>query len=974
MKIKTKKIALLTMLFASSAFILGGSLGYKVVAEEAPSPTEVRMENLWKSDGSSVITPGENLPDYVYVEDETKTQVTTAMKVECKLGGSQITYKNPVNISELTRESTFIEMAITTSIRGEYDYGGLVVRMTDTEDENNYVEWEIYDGMGGYAQTYVKISTPLLAPAGFFNGGMNSNGSRLFTSPFCGYAHLNGWNAPNPIANGAHDDYTYPVTFAFDGERYVCYAGNYNEQFGEGRLMGYEYVRNLKEPSEDVNGNVFEGFSADTVYISVGAKNIVGGSAVYYITKFMGLDMTGAVVNDDVAPILQTEVSEENLTAVVNRPYPLAKAKAIDVVDGEIENVKVEIVDGSGKATEVKGDFVTLTEAGKYTLRYSVKDAANNEKKLEYPLSCVMSASPIAIDLEEAFSEKYFVGQTITTPTPVLSGGDGALSYAVTARKISSNDVIAVKDNQFVPMTAGEYCVSYTVTDYIGTTKVLDKFITVETSVKPIYDSFPILPDTLIAGREVQFPEMKAYDYTGTDKVYGKKAIVEIYVSEIKDEKGELIKNSLYTPKLSGNQTKKTIYVTYKTYCEGSAEYDEKTYEVNVVKLNQLTDAFKKSESITTELKDSYIEFASQEEGATFEYVTAVSSRSSTIQLTIPQDKSNFKQLQIVLTDSASPTKTLTLELARAKVDGKTSVTLNGEEGVMDGPFVKADGKDELCLRFSKGGDIIYDFNDNRILTIKKFDDGSTFNGFPSTRMYVKFVFKGVSGDSAVELSRLGMQMIAAQFDGAGKPIPYKDSTSPEIILNGEVPQTAERYQKITIPTAQAYDGIDPHTKCFVSLEFEGVNGARRSIYSNIACENAELFVFTNDYGEYRLSYTATDGDGNRAATQYFSIRVADANAPTISLVDEIEQPLSVGDKLIIPKAIVLDGETNTSLNVVLIGYDGYMRAVNKIIDLNGKEDFEQITMSGTGVYILRYIAHDESYNYTVLDYVITVE
>ncbi len=977
MKIGTKKIAIGTLLGLMSFAVVGGSLRYISFAEggEGPSATEVRMESLWESDGMSTIAPGEALPDWIYVEDSNKTQVSTAMKVECKLGGSQITYKNPVDISELRREEAFIEIAVAPSIRGEYDYGGLVVRMTDTEDVNNYIEWEFSDNMVAYSQVYAKVSTSTIAAGGGRGTPVAATGARVNMAPFNGIAHMNAWNSENPYANGAHGDYTYPLAFSFDGERYVCYAENYSAHVGNGLTKGYQYIRNLKNATEDANGNIFEGFAADTVYISVGAKNIVGGSAVYYVTKFMGLDMTGEVVDDEAAPILQTEIVEENLTAVVNRPYPIASARAMDVVDGGIESVKVEIIDSEGVIAEVEGSSYTLTKAGNYTLRYSAQDSKGNVKKIEYPLNCVMVAPTIQIDFEEDLAESSFIGQTIAIPNPIVSGGAGTLTYEISVQRTAEGAPTVIEDNRFVPLLAGEYQISYTVTDYLGTRKTVNKFIDVETPTKPIYDSFPILPEIFIAGKLVKFPQMQAYDYTSADKVEGKKAIVEVYVSEVENELGTLNTDYLYTPSLTGNQKKKTIYVTYKTYCEGSSEADIKVYPIQVVKLEQLTDAFKMSEGITTDLKETHIQFATQTENASFEYIVPTTTRTSTIQFTIPSNKSNFKQLNVTLTDSEDPTKTVVFELSKAMEEGKTTVVVNGVEYVMDGSFVKELGSSDLSLNLSKDGKMVRDYKGNVILTLKNFSDGTVFNGFPSKSAYVKFTFKSVSGDSAVDLNQLGPQNINASFDYySGELYPYEDYTAPIIVLDEETPSSVERYQKFVIPNAQAYDGLDSYTKCFVNVTFEDLNGRRTTLFSNMACETGELFVYANNYGKYRVTYTAQDGNGNIAPSRTFTINVPDVNAPTISLLSEIKQPLKVGEKLVLPEAVVLDLETATTLNVVLIGYNGYMRPISRITDAEGNESFEQITMTGKGAYTVRYIAHDAAYNYTILDYVIVVE
>ena len=102
---------------------------------------------------------------------------------------------------------------------------------------------------------------------------------------------------------------------------------------------------------------------------------------------------------------------------------------------------------------------------------------------------------------------------------------------------------------------------------------------------------------------------------------------------------------------------------------------------------------------------------------------------------------------------------------------------------------------------------------------------------------------------------------IAAAYDTVEQL--YRAVCVPEITINGEVPAEVKVGQKIVFPSATAYDENDGELQVAVMISRDG---------SYSLLDESLAYTFEEE-GEYTLSYSAQDSDGNVTA-QTFEITV----------------------------------------------------------------------------------------------------
>ena len=159
------------------------------------------------------------------------------------------------------------------------------------------------------------------------------------------------------------------------------------------------------------------------------------------------------------------------------------------------------------------------------------------------------------------------------------------------------------------------------------------------------------------------------------------------------------------------------------------------------------------------------------------------------------------------------------------------------------------------------------------------------------------------------------------------------------------------------IPSAQAYDAIDPYVACSVTILRDG----QKIVDSVSAAEGFDFFV--NEYGTYVIVYRAQDSSGNEV-TRRFRLAVRDDEAPSLTVLSSVDKKVTLGKTISIPSAVALDRQGEAKVRVYIVTPTG------KMICLDGQTEYKP---SVKGVYTLRYYAYDEAYNSTMQDYVVTV-
>ncbi|MFR6640699.1 MAG: hypothetical protein ACLUSP_04725 [Christensenellales bacterium] len=194
----------------------------------------------------------------------------------------------------------------------------------------------------------------------------------------------------------------------------------------------------------------------------------------------------------------------------------------------------------------------------------------------------------------------------------------------------------------------------YAATDYLKKNATVSYFIDVVRSSSPIA-TFPTLPEMMIAGKKIELPAMKSYDYYSSP-AHPVNATVNVYVSETEGVRGEKI-DRLYTPAAGSGE--RTVYFTYETYCAGNeADALTRVYPVVVRDATFLTDYFVKR-GVTASGDDGSIGFTATADGAGMKFVHALLAKDFETMFSINSAKNAFTSFTVTFTDSVNPPKNL---------------------------------------------------------------------------------------------------------------------------------------------------------------------------------------------------------------------------------------------------------------------------------------------------------------------------
>ena len=117
--------------------------------------------------------------------------------------------------------------------------------------------------------------------------------------------------------------------------------------------------------------------------------------------------------------------------------------------------------------------------------------------------------------------------------------------------------------------------------------------------------------------------------------------------------------------------------------------------------------------------------------------------------------------------------------------------------------------------------------------------------------------------------------------------------------------------------------------------------------------------------GNYRVVYEISDGNGRSVSVDY-TIYTIESEPPELTISGKMPQKVKVGQKVTVPKGIAVD---NASKNpIVRI----YVIMPNRDMHILGED--RTFVADQAGQYVIRYYAYDDSYNYTVQNYVIIAE
>lgn len=951
-RFKVLKAALAVVACSAAAFAVAPSV---TKADDVVTP-----ESLWQNVKFSTIEHADEMPEYVYDLPEgaiSNLLSDGGVRVNVNSSGSTVRYANVVDVSKLTKDDIFIQIAVDPSVRGSTDFRQIDIKLIDADDETNFVNINVHHSRWADAKwpvSFFQVGTKDVKSQGLQWGFYRNVGDGYDSLPsgdqsgFHCYDGVFVGNASNgTVAGGSGGSRPITISYDYNEKAFYTYEGY---DGGKNSKVNRKLILDLDEATNVGAGNEWSGFTRGRVNVEITASDVMSSEASYIIGSFMGTNYDADVV-DTARPIIYTEADDNPsiLTAVAGESYPLFGAVADDEIDGSLtSNINKYIVySGETNRTPITGDSFAPAKAGLHKLIYEVTDAAGNTASSVYDFTVLMTAPEITISA--TFPSNVKTGEKVVVPEATVSGGVGVPAVTAEVRRRVDGKAVEIKNGSFTPSLAGVYEIEYTAVDYLGNVKKQSYQVTSARSDQPIAFFPQVFPKLMVAGKRYKLPEMKSYDYYSSP-AHPIDATVNVYVSGTESEKGTLVDDGFYTPEagVSG-----TFYFTYETYCAGKSDSPlSAKYEVEVVDAKYIYDYFVK-ENVTSSATDTSVNFTTSTDGANVEFANPLNATDFEAMFEINSAKSAFSKLTVKFYDSVNSNESLTLLLCRNDGSKRVNVYHGGTKYELSGSFGSEYDK-EFLIRFDTGEGRIYDQEKRAVMKLTSYDDGSEYKGFTSGKVYASFTFGGVTGESELVLSKLGNQSMYVEKKN-GAVIDFKDYAKPILTLEYEVQSSAKRYERVFLPACTAVDAIDPYVEAYVTVK----RGAK-VVLAKTRAEAGGLSFIADAYGNYTVTFESVDKSGN-STRRPATIKVADDQPPTIT-VSKPASAVWAGKSLTIPKATALDVNCVPTLYVFLISPTGYMKSVTGL---------DKVTLEKAGTYVLRYYAVDDDGNSAYLDFTV---
>lgn len=779
-------------------------LSYSVDVEGTPYTkdyyfqTEDKFQSLFTY-GDNIYCEGEmEIPSYITRENYIGR--TEGVKYTFTESGATMRYNGIVDLREIgflsshrtghlhtEKPNEFIEFLVTPDDNTTKEINSIEIKIIDVYDESNYIRIDMTAGDKKFIYpdtAYTGVSYgDKYDSMGYDNIKLSMTGANVGTSF---YGQVGQKNASSVRFYYALDTLSYYV-FPHTPE--------------------YRFTDKLFDKLTDTNtvglGNEWFGFTTGEVYIEFIAKELAQKEASVMMLSVAGHDLDSFSGGDTVISVTTGDLDGDGDTldvdnlpyaiAGANNYYPVFDAIAYNPVGGILSGVSTNVYYGVGEDREnvviADGKFKT-EKAGDYYIEYVLDGSAYGSCKKVIKVeakSAYDSADIPDYVLSDKLATTAGIGDKVFFPLGQTVGGSGIWSHNVKVetrnqynQEWTEIDTLGEEEDQYIVIAEpGEYKVTFTGTDMVGTAISKTHTFTVNYDVTPRLFDVPMQKSAL-KGYSLVFPKADA-KYIG--EAGESEVKVEVFVG------GEDYTNRPYI-------VQDDFTVIYKaTLLADESKTTQKAYNVKAVDITDLPDM--DDEALFTQILSSYFTPSEKVEG-TPDIVTSIVNGKNILFTTSvdgakvklngsvlfenfditlsPADVTNHSQVDIILTDYSDIAETIRISVIKT-ASGKLKLALNG----VDVPLTVKKGENTETVEpdFAKVKFYVeryieevklsetekrYDEKFRLILVtgayefkteLSTFENGNPFNGFSSKRVYLTLQAKGVTSQTSVKVEKI---------------------------------------------------------------------------------------------------------------------------------------------------------------------------------------------------------------------------
>ena len=825
----------------------------------------------------------------------------------------------------------------------------IFVRLTDCYDANNYINLRLhyYRLTATRYQTYITVTSP-----GVDSIGLREDGGKII------------------INNKAHSIYrNHPYSGAYSAGGFRSSHGAKLYYDNETKVISYYdgyqllYITDLDNKDIYTN-NMFRGFTTGEVYLSIYSElnnDAQTNYDIYAIDGVKGEALTETIV-DDKAPVINVDIKDslvrDGISIAKNEPFKIFDAEAYDVnLSGEISTIVYYNYGYENNICMTYNGVFTPKEIGSYAIVYSAVDAFGNATNKVIELTCVDKAKTIDLVLGE-FASSYENAKVNKLPEfsfDTLNNLNN-ITLDITLEKDGKVYSVDPTANTFYLEDAGNYKVTYAYGDgIVSYTESYDINVVSSTNVSLDADKVAF-PEYFIKGMKYTLETVKGYTYDTGKKVAHEP---EFFVS---NDGANFVKANMNDLLIEANET---IRFKYSFTANGeTAEYVTDSFKVVNNAFNASKQAFKERYlqhnyfvgDLTATQQSGAVMLAPNKLGtANIDFINVLSLEAFQFEFTVPQGYNNFASFEIKIIDFYDRDNVVTI--AYRGNDTTSYVKINDSlEDTIKRPFVSSTAfrvVQSTGTKFTEASGITLDARQN----------------FTSDKVLLHLSFTGVSGNAAVNVSKINGQ----QFTAFASDLPGNITVDTTYKGSYGLGETVKCMRAIAHDVMNPFYGKNFTVEVkYVSPEgfaeiVTDVNGKSLKFNNSWSFEEDSYSFVLSKIGSYRVTYNYTD-QGNKAVSAVNLIQVGDTEPPKFQIKKEGQTldkntviNVKLNDTYEFPGIQATDNVTPTNqmtIRIVVMRPDTTMFNVTtgsyKFLD-RGMHRISYMVFDGSGNYSLDY-------------------